>query len=189
MDGDNHMYSIIEHKHRFASWAAGRAANVKGCRFTVKQGKKIIEDANLYEVATSIDNLPNQSEFDTSHRRWRSSVIDASNNLGISFTHGVAAKLINMYFKSIFVCGDQHDHPKVKAIHPPIDSVLLDALYQNTMNIENVGELKKDWKMARKAKWSKFNSDEYEQVIFAIKKVIGKDSLWKIEEHWQGFQK
>ena len=41
------MYSIIEHKHRFASWAAGRAANVKGCRFTVEQGKKIIEDAKV----------------------------------------------------------------------------------------------------------------------------------------------
>lgn len=178
------MYSIIEHKHRFASWAAGRAANVKGCRFTVEQGKKIIEDAKLYEVATSIDNLPNHSEFDTSHRRWRWGVITAANNLQISFTHGVAAKLINIYFKSIFVCGDQHDHPKVKAIHPPIDSVLLDALYQ-----KNVGELKKDWQTARKARWSKFNSDEYEQVIFAIKKVIGKDSLWKIEDHWQGFQK
>ena len=96
MNGDNHMYSIIEHKHRFASWAAGRAANVKGCRFTVKQGKKIIEDANLYEVATSIDNLPNQSEFDTSHRRWRSSVINASNNLGVSFQTNSTAFLMHL---------------------------------------------------------------------------------------------
>lgn len=36
-------YSIEEHKHRFAAWAAGRAATVNGCRFKVEDGKKILE--------------------------------------------------------------------------------------------------------------------------------------------------
>ena len=35
-------YSIELHKHRFAAWAAGRAVNVNGCRFTVEQGKKYL---------------------------------------------------------------------------------------------------------------------------------------------------
>ena len=51
-------YSIEEHKHRFAAWAAGRAANVNGCRFTVEQGKKILEDAGMNYIAADIKNLP-----------------------------------------------------------------------------------------------------------------------------------
>ncbi|MBE0440175.1 MAG: hypothetical protein IBX57_10550 [Gammaproteobacteria bacterium] len=47
-------YSIEEHKHRFAAWAAARAANVNGCRFTVEQGKDILEKASMNSVAKSI---------------------------------------------------------------------------------------------------------------------------------------
>jgi hypothetical protein len=47
----------------------------------------------------------------------------------LRFTHGIAAKLVNVYLKSVFVCGGRHDHPRVRALHPPIDSLLLDALY------------------------------------------------------------
>jgi hypothetical protein len=179
------LYSIIEHKHRFAAWASGRAANVKNHRFTVEQGKKIIEESGLNQIATSIDNLPEPEEFDEVHCRLRELVIQASANiLNKHFTHGVAAKLINVYLKSIFVCGYQYDNQKVKAIHPPIDSVLLDALHN-----EDVGELKKDWQVLRKRRWSNFNSDEYESAIYAIKKVLPKEAgLWQIEYYWRGFQ-
>ncbi len=68
-------YSIEEHKHRFAAWAAGRAATVTGCRFKVEDGKKIIESSGLMEVAKSIENLPIPSKFDSSHREWRERVI------------------------------------------------------------------------------------------------------------------
>jgi hypothetical protein len=41
------IYSIEEHKHRFAAWAASRAANVNKCRFRVEQGKKILNCRDL----------------------------------------------------------------------------------------------------------------------------------------------
>ncbi len=177
-------YSIEEHKHRFATWAAGRAANVNGCRFTVKQGKQILETANLNEVARSIDNLPQPNNFDTQHREWRNSIIQAAQQLQLPFTHGVAAKLINIYLKSIFVCSGSHEDPRVKAIHPPIDSVLLDALYN-----QNIGGRFNEWQSARRARWSKLNSEQYENVICAIRQTIPVgNGLWKIEKHWQGFQ-
>ena len=53
-------YSIEEHKHRFAAWAAVRAANVNGCRFTVEQGKDILEKAGMNRVAKSLDSFQNQ---------------------------------------------------------------------------------------------------------------------------------
>ena len=178
-------YSIIEHKHRFATWASGRAASVINCRFSVEQGKKFIEESGLYKIATSIDNLPKPDEFDTKHTEWRGNVIDVSSNyLNTPFTHGVAAKLINVYLKSIFVCGNQYENPKIKAIHPPIDSLLLDSLYK-----EFTGELKNKLKTAREIKWSKFNSNQYEDVISAIKQVLPKGAgLWQIEYYWRGYQ-
>lgn len=186
------MYSILEHKHRSAAWASGRGASVIGCRFSVEQGKKIIEESGLKDIAASIDNLPSPDEFDEKHREWRKNVIKAAKKLNITFRHGVAAKLINIYFKSIFVCGNQYEDPRVKVIHPPIDSVLLDTLYR-----KEVGGLKKNWQRARKVRWSKFNSDQYEDVISSIKSAIQyeikenllkEDGLWQIEKYWSGHQ-
>jgi len=96
----------------------------------------------------------------------------------------VAAKLINIYLKSIFVCGSDSRNKKVKAIHPPIDSVLLDALYK-----QNVAGKKKEWQSAKKTRWSKLNSSQYQSIIDAIKVAIpNENGLWEIEEYWQGYQ-
>lgn len=177
-------YSIQEHKHRFAAWAAGRAATVNGCRFKVEEGKSILENAGLKQIASSLDNLPDPNKFDQLHREWRSAVIASAKAQDKVFTHGVAAKLINIYLKSIFVCSDNPDNPKVKAIHPPIDSVLLDELYQ-----QNIGGKRSNWQKARKIRWSKLSSDEYEEVIATIKIVLPENKgLWEIEQFWQGFQ-
>ncbi len=177
-------YSIEEHKHRFAAWAAARAASVNKCRFSVELGKQILDSAEMNNVARSIDNLPRAIEFDAKHREWRNKVIRAAQRHQLTFTHGVSAKLINIYLKSIFVCGHNHEDSRVKAIHPPIDSVLLDALYYG-----NVGNLRNQWQTARRTRWSRLNSAQYEGVISSIKQIIPDgNGLWQIEEYWQGFQ-
>lgn len=188
--GKHMPYSIQEHKHRFAAWAASRAANVKGCRFTVEQGKQILEDAGLNVIAESTDNLPHPKDFDTQHRKWRDSVKEAAekhsdkNDRILKFKDGIAAKLINIYSKSIFVCSGSHEHPKVKAIHPPIDSGLLDELYN-----KDIGNKRKEWQAARKVRWSKLDSGQYEKLISAIKEVLPNNAgLWEIEEYWRGYQ-
>jgi hypothetical protein len=183
-------YSIEEHKHRFAAWAAGSAASVNGCRFKVWQAKKILEDASLREVGKSVENLPHPEHFDKKHSGWRESVISTArkysdkNGNALSLTHGVAAKLINMYLKSIFVCSNKNEDPRIKAIHPPIDSVLLNTLYK-----KNIGMKKTEWLVAKKVRWSNFNSTQYQRVISTIKEVLPDGAgLWQIEEHWQGYQ-
>jgi hypothetical protein len=182
--GEIVSYSIEEHKHRFAAWAAGRAATVNKCRFKVEAAKNILEMSGMKEIAGNIDNLPQPEDFDVFHERWREKVILVADDLKLTFTHGVAAKLINVYLKSIYVCGENHAEPKVRAIHPPIDSVLLDDLYN-----QNVGNLKSEWHKARTARWSKLTSNQYEDIIKAVQKVIPPDQgLWKIEKYWQGFQ-
>jgi len=175
-------YTIFDHKHRFASWTAATAAR-QGCRFKVETGRSIIEQSGLNLLLSSPDNLPLPEDIDNAHREWRESVIQVASTLNLIFSHGVAAKLINIYLKTAFVCGGFHEDVRVKALHPPIDRLLLGELAR-----KNVGGISKHWDSAQKIGWSNYDSDTYELVIGLIRRIMGDDHLWKIEEYWQGNQ-
>jgi hypothetical protein len=182
--GDGRLaYHIGRHQHLFAAWAASRAASVKGCRFKVRQGREILESSGFTPSFCQPDQLPAPTEMEAWHRQWRNLVIGAAKAHGLSFTHGVAAKLINVYMKSRFACGGHHEHERVRRLHPPIDDELLKALIQ-----QNVGGQVKRWREARRWRWSKFTSDQYEQVIALIRQSLNGQPLWMIEEHWKGNQ-
>lgn len=177
-------YSIHEHKHRFSAWAASRAATVNGCRFAVEQGKAILEGANLKQLLLGPAKLPDPQNIDVTHNGWRTAVIVAAKHEGLDFTHGVAAKLINIYLKAGFVCGGHETDPRVQALHPPIDSLLLDELYR-----QNVGGLRHEWSKAKTTRWSKFTSEQYENVIASIRSALGENvPLWEVEQYWRGYQ-
>ena len=176
-------YGMEQHTHNFAAWAASRAASVKGCRFSVEQGRAILEESGFDADFSNPDMLPRADEMDRTHSKWRSRVIAVAAAHKLKFTDGVAAKLINCYLKSRFVCGGHHMHERVKHIHPPIDELLLKRLV-----MDDVGGHAKDWKIARKKRWSKFTSQDYEDVIAIARKHLADQPLWMIEEHWQGYQ-
>lgn len=176
-------YTIQLHKHRFSSWAAGKAANVNGCRFSVEQAKEIIEIAGLDQLLDDPNNLPLPNNIDAAHAEWRNSIIEGAATLGLEFTHGVAAKLINIYLKAGFVCGGFHDHDNVRALHPPIDSLLLDEL-----SAHDIGGFRRAWNEARRIRWSKFNSQQYQTVIDNIRASLPNGAPWEIEQHWCGYQ-
>lgn len=178
-------YSLEDHKHRVAAWAAATAAKASPkCRFTVETGKQILEGIGL-DRDFKLNNLPNPEDFDGFHKKLREAAVAKASGMNIQgFTHGVAAKLINIYLKMIFTCGGHHGEEKVKAVHPPIDRVLLDGLVT-----AKVGNLK-TWRTANKKGWSSFNSEEYEAVMKEMKKnMIAKNCpVWKIEACWVGHQ-
>lgn len=107
-------YDIKEHKHRYAAWAASQASSVKGYRFKVRQGGMIIEHLKLNNLIDCPEDLPEPCKFDSFHRDLRENAISKSEKLGLKFTHGVAAKLINIYMKTIFICGGYPEHAKTK---------------------------------------------------------------------------
>lgn len=177
-------YAIYEHRHRYATWAASRAASTKTCRFTVQQGKNIIEAVGLHDLLADPARLPEPAGMDSEHQRWRESAIKAAQSLNLEgFGHGSAAKLINVYCKGAFVCAGYEMHPKVGALHPPIDSLLLDELHAN-----DVDGKRKVWAKARSKRWSKFSSDDYQSVIDAIRSVMQGRPLWQIEVYWRGWR-
>jgi hypothetical protein len=177
-------YEISAHKHRFAAWTAGRAASVKGSRFKVKLIQSLLGEIGFDKLKVPSD-LPSPTAIDETHKKWREKLIQAANKRGLTLSHGVAAKVINMYLKTVFVCGGHAGSAVVDKLHPPIDSVLLDALYYE----EKDAERKNVWKAARKIRWSLLNSDQYETVVDAIRDRQGSNALWKIEEYWRGHQK
>jgi hypothetical protein len=177
------LYTIEEHKHRFSAWVAGRSASVKGCRFSVKQAKEILEAVDLNQLLADPNSLPLPQDMDARHRKWRNSVITTANTLGLTLTHGLAAKLINTYLKAGFVCGGHHAHANVQALHPPIDRVLLDKL-----SAEDVGGHRRAWNQARRIAWSKFDSQQYETVINNIRASMPNQPLWEVEQYWRGHQ-
>ena len=174
-------YGIEVHQHRFAAWAACRAASVVNCRFDVGRGRAILETCGFTASFCRPEQLPKPEAVDDAHRQWRADVMRAATSCGLPFTHGVAAKLVNIYLKSRFVCGGHHTNARVASLHPPIDSVLLNGLAE-----ASVGGHRQEWKQAAKTRWSKFGSDDYEQVIALIRHSLKGAPLWTVEEHWKG---
>lgn len=203
---------LIDIKQTFAFWCASTAARSSPkCRFETAQGIGIARNSDLLCYRT-LDKLfenialpasefspskyhPNKFDpnnfplngFDDLHADIRKELIEVAKekitNKKMKFTHGVAAKFINVYFKAMFL----NDVPpecivqemRINALHPPIDSKLLQNLAT-----EKVGDLKKFWKEKEKKGWSNFSSDDYEDVIRHIKYVT-KGRLWEIEEYWK----
>ena len=101
----------------------------------------------------------------------------------LTFTHGVAAKLINCYLKSRLVCGGYHTDTRVKSLHPPIDDVML-----KTLAMLDIGGYRKEWQCARTVRWSKLDSGGYERLIRLIRLCLKDKPLWMVEQYWQGHQ-
>lgn len=170
-------YGIHEHKHRFAAWCAGRAVRgVKG--LNVPNAKEILEAIGLNKICGP-DSLPAPRNMLTQHRRWRNRAINAARARGIKLTDGIAAKLINVYLKSVFVCGGDENHVKVAALHPPIDDALLQGLHKK----------RPKWDVEKAAtRWTKLDLKEYERMIKEIKTLMKGQPLWMFEKDWPGHQ-
>ena len=176
-------YTIEEHKHRLAAWAASRAASSSPvCRFTVKQGFAFLKAAGFDRDFATPEKLPKPKEFVKQHFEWRENIRKEGRKYKKEIFHGIAAKLINCYLKTRFVCGGHHMHPHVKCLHPPIDRLLLNGLATADEPFA------KEWAPYRYAAWSKFDSEEYEKVIALVRKTMKDKPLWMIEEYWKGHQ-
>lgn len=177
-------YTIEDHKHISAAWGAATGARAsKLCRFSVAVGKQILEEAG-FTARFTLTELPLPAELDARHTQWRRTVVEKARSKKLAFTHGIAAKLINGYLKDRFVCGGDHDHERVKCLHPPIDALLLGSLAR-----ANFGGQARSWRKFHDKRWSKYDSATYQSVIDLIRETLSPgEPLWKIEEHWEGHQ-
>jgi hypothetical protein len=171
-------YDIYEHVHRFAAWAASTAARQGHHSLHVVDGLKIIEGAELDKVLRGGKNvLPDENCADKWHKEWRKKIVRNAHSKGLTFSHGVAAKLINVYLKAGFVTIANQNDKKVRALHPPVDAAVLDGLRAGGPGIP------------RSFRWSRLTSEQYQVVIDNIRKQLGDEKrLWMIERHFRGYR-
>src|SRR5262245_23465432 len=173
-------YDIAEHRHRFAVWAAARAAQ-RGFT-TVANLRAALEGVNIKGIVAAPETLQlSADQFDDLHRRWCSEICAFLIHRHIKkTTHGRAAKLVSVYLKTIVLMGDASDSSLGRNMHPPVDRTLL----QNLAVSEKIkSEHKTAW---RSVSWTQLNQDRYDVLIGQLRSMLPPGApFWTIEEYWE----
>jgi hypothetical protein len=169
-DSSSISYSIGEHRHRFASWAAARAAGRGQKDWKAGRVQAAIEGLpTLRAIADGVDNLPDsQSEFDLAHSDWCNAL---AAKLQVKF--GRAAKIIAIYLKAL-TCGlSPVEETRIGFVYPPVDRILLTSLPPNFRSM-----------LAPDLAWSRMTEAQHRAVIDVLRKVAGQQ-FWEVERYWK----
>ena len=203
-------YTYAEHRFRFAAWAAARAVKKLSAKESTEKLTTILTDIlrdkkiGFHEISGKDNWLLEIDDFDTQHAYWRDRICKLANKKQIIHTdldgegmsHGQAAKLINIFIKTLMPPDMYSLSSELRecwgAVHPPIDSIMLKNLdkckqckltkivecrCKSCRFIENAGK----WK---EYTWTQLGSCDYENLIQNIKKHE-QTCLWKIERFWK----
>lgn len=146
----------------------------------------------LIEVS-GLDQIAGPEHIGQDVDEWQMSFmkkIDAeATHLGISgFSFGRAQKLVNIYLKTILVCGGHHQHPSVALLHPPLDAELFKGLRTFlSKNRKSMVKARSAFTAAQKRnpRWTMFSEADYVAHIDAIKLLMAGKPLYQVEEHWE----
>nr|WP_192963488.1 hypothetical protein [Pseudomonas fluorescens]CEK42331.1 hypothetical protein PQBR57_0378 [Pseudomonas fluorescens SBW25] len=179
-------YSIEIHRHNYARWCAARAygRGLKG------GGNKTAFD--LIE-ASGLQAITKPEHIETDVDGWllgfmRKIEVEAKRRGIVDFTFGHAQKLVNIYLKTVLVCGEHYLHPQVVKLHPPLDFELFKGLGKFLrQNKQDYPSSSAAFSKAQKAnpRWTAFSEADYMAHINAIKSVMGSRPLYEAEEHWR----
>lgn len=194
-------YTIQDHAHRFAVWAAGRAysrSGGDGGGYSIKYAQRMLEAAGMRDINTPED-LPSKEGIDAFiHERIEA--VRASRpatyvhyqtkkKMAFRCSYGRAQKLVNVYLKSKLVCGGYHNDERVQRLHPPMDRKLLRGLSAFSNKVagqDGYAEFRKNLLDAQALgdSWVIFSQSTYEAYIKAVKSLQQDKPLWAVEEHW-----
>jgi hypothetical protein len=174
-------YDYFTHRHRFAAWAAARAAQRGLGGGSVACLISALEEADAPGVVLSIlPTLASSDEFDGLHRKTCRQILLALTGKCESVSYGRAAKLLAIYLKSMVIVGPQITLPIASHIHPPIDDVLL----------KNINRDKTLPKQLRKqcggVRWTQLDEQAYFDLIGQLRKhQMDLPAFWMLERYWQ----
>lgn len=174
------QYDLVEHRHRFAAWAAARATQ-RGFT-TVARLRTALEVAGVREsLADGATVGVSAAGFDALHRRWCTSIsatLETASVPGVTF--GRAAKLVAVYLKAQVVMGPGWDTPLAHHLHPPIDRILLQALATSP---RIASPHKAQW---RATSWTQLDEAGYYELIGQLRSSRPSEApFWMLEELWQ----
>jgi len=177
-------YSLGEHRHRFACWAAARAASRKLAGGSNRAMRIALEESSLPALLLGPQQAWPQSaaEYDRAHSRWCGDVVSSLHGQGVeTATYGRAAKLVAVYVKAMIVCGGGAESALGEVAHPPIDRLLLQALAKQP---RFPAELRQEW---RRTSWTTLDVDGYDEVILSLREAgLDYQGFWRVERWWSG---
>jgi hypothetical protein len=179
-------YDIFEHRHRFGIWAADQAVRLAALSkggIGVEEVATVIERTGLKSYAFNPGSLPEPQEFEAWHCGLRICIchyLNCGTKRTKELSHGFAAKIVGVYFKTTIITCNFDDHPKMALLHPPIDRKLL-----TTLASDRDRAMREAAQAALKKRWSNLGSSEYEELIAAIRSKLDGLPLWKIEAFWE----
>lgn len=166
----NKLYDFNEHKHRYAVWTAARAVQRK---FTTTNNiSKAINKSGLRRFSET-DEVYTTDQYDIEQYTWCIQLIEAFEEVGIACSYGQAAKIVAIYLKTAVVLPGNGNSPNALVIHPPIDSILIQAIsaFPELSHLKN-------------KRWTKFSFDKYVDVVGSVRAKFGKFD-WTLEEYWK----
>jgi len=173
-------YDLDEHRHRFAVWAAARAAQ-RGFT-TVGNLRGAIESTDMRKsLSLPVTLESSAAQFDKLHEGWCAAIQAFLSDRKIpEASYGRAAKLVAVYLKSRIVLGDASNTPLGRNAHPPIDRILLHAL-------ASAEEVKSPHKRAwTQTNWTELDGPAYRELIGQLRAVVPAGApFWSIEKYWQ----
>lgn len=179
------QYSIEKHKHMYAKWCAAAAYG----RGLAGGGNSLA--FRLIEVC-GLDQVTGPEHIDQHVDEWQMSFmkkIEAeARRLGRNdFSFGRAQKLVNIYLKTILVCGGHHQHSSVALLHPPLDAALFKGMRTFLRKNRNaMAEAHSAFMAAQKhnPRWTLFSEADYVAHIDVVKLLMSGKPLYQVEELW-----
>ena len=167
-------YPHSTHLHRYACWAAARAAQRRFSGGTTAKVIQILESCGFQEsVAELHDSQPSRHAYDEWHFATVMQLQDAFKQQGIVATHGQVAKIIAIYLKTVYVIRFP-DSALAHVAHPPIDRILL-------MNVRNSKETKS---FSGSINWTQFDRASYQEAVEYLRSETEGRPFWEIEKFW-----
>ena len=164
----------------------------------------IFEEIGFYEIAGKDNWLLKIKDFDIQHASWRKRIRELAKEKRIShgtsikkekreiggylrekesMSHGLAAKLINIFIKTLMPPDLYSVSPELQKrwckVHPPIDGILL-----RKMDTCGFGNGNVNW-VKQYHPWTKLTSCQYQELIDNIRYHDKPNCLWKIERFWK----
>lgn len=173
-------YTVEKHRHRFAAWAAARAAQ-RGWL----PSDRLIAALEVSGAPNAVRQEPSQwpatpVEVDAAHRRWAAALLDQLGGSSDANTYGRAAKLLAIYLKITVVLAGHEQTAFGRALHPPIDALLLRSLAGDDRFAPKVRAL---WRGTR---WTQLDESRYFQLIESLRAAgLAQPAFWAIESYWQ----
>lgn len=173
-------YSLIVHRHRFAAWAAARAAQRKLTGASVGVLVRALECAGFPQaVVKTVCGMSSAQEYDDFHRAASRKIVEFLTRLGVEATYGRAAKLVAVYLKSMVICGPFAGLAVSALIHPPLDRVLLTTIARNQDAPPSLRRL------CGATAWTHLTEAEYFGLIAAIRECgYDRPAFWMLERYW-----